>query len=47
MAADYLVWMLSTWLEPEQVESASPRVAALARALTARPGLGDVVARNT
>lgn len=44
---DYLAWVLSTWLEPEIVTSASPAVAHLARTMANRPGLKDVIARNT
>ena len=44
---DYLAWVLTTWLDPDLVLSASPQTAALARAISARPSLTDVVARNT
>ncbi|MEB8386015.1 glutathione S-transferase family protein [Rhodobacteraceae bacterium KMM 6894] len=45
--ADFLVWVVSTWLDPVELKAASPVVAALMHAMSARPELADVVARNT
>ncbi|WP_371225681.1 glutathione S-transferase family protein [Roseovarius sp. 2305UL8-3] len=44
---DYLAWTLTTWLDPELVQSSSPAVARLAQALATHPGLEEVVALNT
>ncbi|MFK7940473.1 MAG: glutathione S-transferase family protein [Roseovarius sp.] len=44
--ADYLAWTLTTWLEPDHVAEADPKITALARAIAARPKLAAAVARN-
>ncbi len=44
---DYLAWTLTTWLDPDHVQSASPVLAHLARAVADQPKLQEVIARNT
>lgn len=44
--ADYLLWTLTTWLEPDHVGEADPKIAALARAMQSRPKLAKAMARN-
>jgi glutathione S-transferase len=44
--ADYLAWTLTTWLEPDHVAEAGPKITALARAMQARPRLAGAIARN-
>jgi glutathione S-transferase len=45
--ADFLVWVVSTWMEPAHLQGASATIAALSKAMSARPELAEVVARNT
>ena len=43
---DLMVWMLSGWVEPEPLAATCPKVVHLAAAVSARPSLAAVVARN-
>jgi GST-like protein len=46
MAVDCLIWVILSWLTPEDT-SAAPRIAALARAVAADPRARAVAARHT
>ena len=45
--ADFLIWAIITWLVEEDTSTLDPRIARLAEAIAARPGLAEAVERNT
>lgn len=44
---DFLLWIMLSWLEPETLEAADPRIARLTQAMNTRPNLSEVITRNT
>lgn len=46
MAVDYLIWIMTTWLEEEDTSDIDPKIARLAEAVETRPDIQKPVERN-